>query len=342
MKVESSKSRLHYVVPVAVLVISICFSVGYAFFGPPDLTASEAGRALLKARDTGTSQALRNVMEKYPNTYAAKLAWRELPQALLNEARKFSKPDLYRDLMREYPLFDEAKTAKKELPRLVLKQARNSQSVNAYFNFLNEFPNDAESAKVKNEVHAIYQKVNEDFRSHFKDTPQQVLFIERLAACLENSGNAVVEVRFVQHITKYDDFTTEEPYSWDKENVISELNRFFNDFRNDSLELREGALLKDIKEAELITRPTIAIDFKSEFNGTTYSSKSGGFASGETATIKISMRIPGESGVIDLSANGRTPSHFTVASNEEAFRKTGELATEAAFEKLFKQWIPAE
>lgn len=338
MTVESSKSKLHYAIPVAVLVICVCFSVGYALFGPPDLKASEHGRALLKARDIGASQAFRNVIQKYPNTYSAKLAAQELPKVLLNEAKKLSKPDLYRDLLKEFPSSNEAKTAKKELPQLLLRQARSSQSVNDYFGFLNEFPNEPESANVKNEIHKIYQNAIERFRAHFTDTPQQVLFIEKLAAYLENSGNTLVDVRFVQYLTKNDDYTSEEPYSWDKEYVLNKLKLLFTDFHNRSLELKEGEPLKDMKEAEQITRPTIAIDFKSEFNGAFYSSKSGGFASGKNVTIKIAMRLPGESVGFDISAKGRTPSRFTVSNKDEAFQKTGELATDGAFEKLFKQW----
>lgn len=338
MTAESSKSRLHYAIPVAVLVIGVCFSLGYALFGPPDLKASEHGRALLIARDVKTSQAFRNVIQKYPNTYSAKLAAQELPKVLLNEAKKLSKPDLYRDLIKEFPSSNEAKVAKKELPQLLLRQARNSQSVMDYFSYLSEFPNEPESANVKSEVHKIYQNANEQFRSHFTDTPQQVLFIEKLAAYLENSGNTTVEVRFVQYVTKNDDYTTEEPYSWDKEYVLNKLKPFFKDFHNRSIELKEGEPLKNLKEAEQITRPTIAIDFKSEFNGSFYSSKGGGFASGENVTIKISMRIPGESVSFDLSAKGRTPSSFTVSNKDEAYQKTGELATDGAFEKLFKQW----
>lgn len=342
MTVESSKSRLHYAILVAVLVICVCFSVGYALFGPPDLKASEHGRALLKARDIGASQAFRNVIQKYPNTYSAKLAAQELPKVLLNEAKKLSKPDLYRDLLKEFPSSNEAKTAKKELPQLLLRQARSSQSVNDYFGFLNEFPNEPESVNVKNEIHKIYQNVIERFRAHFTDTPQQVLFIEKLTAYLENSGNAIVDVRFVQHLTKYDDFTSEEPYSWEKEYILNKLKRFFTDFHNHSIELKEGEPLKDMKEVEQITRPTIAIDFKSDFNGTTYRSQNGDYASGESVTIKITMRIPGESVGFDISAKGRTPSHFTASSGTDAYRITGELATDGAFEKLFKQWTPTE
>ncbi|GEM_PF-6093603 len=339
MKSQASKFPTHRLVAIIVLVLMFLILLTGFIFSPPDLTKTEDGRALLKARQIGTSQALREVMTKHPNTYAAKLAYKELPKAMLNEAERYSKPDLYRDLIKEFPESDSAKEARDKLPKLILRQARSSQSVMAYHSLLNEFPNIAEAASIKDEIHKTYQQAVVNFRSNFPDTPpQQVTFIERLAEYLETSKNPVVEVRFVEYV----EYESTQPFNFEREYVIKELQRLFVNFRSGSLELKEGSPLKDIKETGEITRPTINVKYKSNFNGTFYSGKNGESASGETVTLKLILRIPNDPTVIELASTGRTPSRFTIYGTENGYTKASELAKEAAFENLYKQWIPAD
>jgi hypothetical protein len=261
--------------------------------------------ALKNARDAGTSAALRQVITDFPGSRAADEARAALPAALLREAR-----------------------------------AKNDSS--AYRAIVTEFPGSAEADEARLKIRTLYDDALAQFLARAPQGNRQLaLYVSRLAEYLKAGDDSTVEIRYRERESNPDKppYINYDPSSDAKSGLLSSLQKAFEPFGDGLLTLKEGDTVTSPGELRAATHPTVYVEYMDQMNDEEFSSpghKDPVF--GYNASMKISMKIPGEATSYDFSVSGRTPHHFS-ASEGDVYFKVTDLAVEQLLLKLDKVFV---
>lgn len=261
--------------------------------------------ALKNAREAGTSAALRQLMTDYPGTRAADDARAELPAALLREAR-----------------------------------AKNDSA--AYRAIVTEFPGSAEASEARLKIRTLYDDALGQFLARAPQGNRQLAqYVSRLAEYLKAGDDQTVEIRYRERKSNPDapPYVNYDPSSSAKEGVMASLERAFAPFGEGLLTLKEGDTVSGPGELRAAARPTVYVEYMDQMNDELFNSP--GHKDpvvGYNASLKVSMKIPGEATSFDFSVSGRTPHHFS-ASEGDVYFKVTDLAVEQLLLKLDKVFV---